>query len=152
MRGYIFEAVLSPDEEGGYDVAVPDLPGCFTHGDNRMDALAMAADAMRTYVASLLLHEDSVPAPSHVECGEGEETVPVYFETDETYIVTGEVISAAEASRRLGVSAGRVTRMIDSGVLDGFRQGRRTYVTVQSVSRRLAEGARPGRPRSRASA
>lgn len=147
MGNYIYQAVLSPDEEGGYDVRVPSLPGCFTHGDTYEGAAAMAADAMRTYVASLLRHGEEPPAPLFHDPAEGESALAVCFDADEGYIVEGEVVSAAEAARRLGVSAGRVTHMLASGVLDGYRRGRRTYVTVESIGRRLADGARPGRPR-----
>ena len=152
MKGYVYRAILHPAEEGGFWVDVPALPGCVTDGDTYEEAVMMAADALKTYVAALLLDGDPVPPYQASERPDGCLAVEVYFETDESYIVTGDVVSAAEASRRLGVSAGRVTRMIDSGVLEGYRQGRRTFVTVESVERRIREGARPGRPRSRASA
>lgn len=38
----------------------------------------------------------------------------------------------------LGVSAGRITLMLDSGILQGYRRGRGTYVTVESIERRAA--------------
>lgn len=50
----------------------------------------------------------------------------------------GKTVSAAKASRMLGVSAGRVTHMLDSGILQGYRRGRRTYVTVESIEKRAA--------------
>lgn len=63
------------------------------------------------------------------------------------YIVEGDVVSAAEASRMLGVSAGRITHMLDAGVLDGYREGRRTWVSVASIEKRLSEIPKAGRPR-----
>ena len=33
MKTYVYQAVLTPDEDGGYDVEFPSLPGCFTCGD-----------------------------------------------------------------------------------------------------------------------
>lgn len=149
MRHYIYQAILAPDEEGGYDVTAPALPGLATWGATYEEAAMQAADAMRTYVASLLRHGDPVPGATVADPGPGEQSVMVYFETDADYIVEGEVISAAEASRRLGVSAGRVTHMLDSGILEGYRKGRRTYITERSVQARLASGARPGRPAAR---
>ena len=81
----------------------------------------------------------------------------VFVEADESYIVDGPVVSAAQAARELGVSAGRVTHMIDAGILDGYRSGRRTYVTEASSSRaqggapatQAAPGARPWKARPR---
>ena len=42
----------------------PDLPACFTYGDTHEESALMAADAARTYVASLLKHGDEVPSPT----------------------------------------------------------------------------------------
>lgn len=50
----------------------------------------------------------------------------------------------------LGVSAARVTHMLDSGILQGYRRGRRTYVTVDSIERRIESNPGSGRPRSAA--
>ena len=147
MAYYTYQAFLTPDEDGGYDVEVPALPGCFTHGGTYAEAAEMALDAMRTYVASLLLHGEEVPTGSFEEPGPGRTPMLACFEAEAGDVVAGEVVSAAEASRRLGVTPGRVTHMLGAGVLEGFRRGRRTFVTVESVERRLASDPRGGRPR-----
>lgn len=147
MSKFIFQAILTPEEEGGYSVEFPDLPGCFSCGDTFNDAVAMGADAAKTYVASLLGHGEAVPEPQRHRCPSGAEDVMVFFETDPSYIVEGDVVSAAEASRMLGVSAGRITHMLDAGVLDGYREGRRTWVSVASIEKRLSEIPKAGRPR-----
>jgi len=42
----IYPAIFTPFEnEGGYTVEFPDLPGCVTEGDSLVEALEMAADA-----------------------------------------------------------------------------------------------------------
>ena len=150
MAKFIFRAILHPAEEGGYWVNVPALDGCFTEGNDYREAVEMAADAMKTYVASLMKHGDPVPRYERSEVPEGCLFSDVFFETDESYIVEGPVISAAQAARELGVSPGRVTRMIDAGLLDGYRSGRRTYVTEASVAARKANPKRAGRPRKEA--
>lgn len=147
MSKFIFQAILTPEEEGGYSVEFPDLPGCFSCGDTFNGAVAMGADAAKTYVASLLGHGEAVPEPQRHRCPSGAEDVMVFFETDPSYIVEGDVVSAAEASRMLGVSAGRITHMLDAGVLDGYREGRRTWVSVASIEKRPSEIPKAGRPR-----
>ena len=147
MKRYVYEAVFTPAEEGGFDVSVPDLPGCFTCGADYAEAVEMAADAMKTYVAALLADGEVPPSVEHHDRPDGCELVAVSFEADESYIVDGEVVSAAEASRMLGLSAGRITHMLDAGVLDGYRSGRRTYVTVASIEARMASEPKAGRPR-----
>lgn len=48
----------------------------------------------------------------------------------------------------LGVSAGRVTHMLDSGILQGYRRRHRTYATVESIEKRAATHPGMGRPRA----
>lgn len=48
----------------------------------------------------------------------------------------------------LGVSAGRVTHLLDSDDPQGYRRGRRTYVTVESIEKRAASHPSAGRPRA----
>lgn len=151
MEIRIYNAILTPEEEGGYGVEVPALPGCFTCGDDYEDAVMMAADAMKTVVASMAGHGEELPASQFVaaDCPEGCASVLVAVEVDASYIVEGDVVSAAEASRMLGVTPGRVTHMIDAGKLDGYRRGRRTFVTTQSIEARKAESPKAGRPKRR---
>ena len=58
---HTYQAFLTHDEEGGFDVTVPALPGCFTYGEDYEDAGRMAADAIRTYLAALLADGGQVP-------------------------------------------------------------------------------------------
>ena len=152
MGKYIYMAVLTPEEDGGYSVEFPDLPGCLTCGESFMESVEMAADAAKTYVASLLLHGEEVPAAARHAVPEGCESAYVFFETDEGYVVPGEVVSAAEAARMLGVSGARVTHLLDAGALQGYRRGRRTYVSRDSVEARMGTEHRAGRPKKAAMA
>lgn len=150
MERLIYQAILEKDEDGAYSVSFPDLPGCFTFGDDFVEAVDMAADAAKTYVAALMAHGDAVPAPSLNAVPEGAADVWVSFEADPSYIVDGPVVSAAEAARELGLSAGRVTHMLDAGILEGYRQGRRTWISRKSVEARKAEAPKAGRPKKKA--
>ena len=50
--GEEFEVLLIWDDiEPGYAVAFPALPGCFSQGADREDALAMAVDAIQCHLA-----------------------------------------------------------------------------------------------------
>lgn len=48
-----FLVVLEPAEEGGYNVSVPALDGCFTQGDTEEDALSNAKEAIACYLEGL---------------------------------------------------------------------------------------------------
>ena len=61
MSTYQYSIILHPDpEEGGYTVTVPALPGCVTQGETIEEAIAMAKDAIRLHVESLLAEGESV--------------------------------------------------------------------------------------------
>lgn len=62
MKGYQYTIILHPEPEaGGYSVTVPALPGCVTQGETLEEAIAMAKDAIRLYVESLLAEGKMVP-------------------------------------------------------------------------------------------
>lgn len=63
MRRYT--VILTPEpEEGGYSVAVPALPGCFTQGETHDEALEAARDAISLYLADLQASGEPVPEES----------------------------------------------------------------------------------------
>lgn len=63
MAKFIFEAILTPEEEGGYSATVPALPGCFSDGETYRETIFMIADAMKTWIASALHHGEVIPPP-----------------------------------------------------------------------------------------
>lgn len=54
-------AIFAGDEQYAWGVEVPDIPGCFSAGDNLDDALAMAREAIEGHLE--LLAEASEPIP-----------------------------------------------------------------------------------------
>ncbi len=50
-----FIVVLEPGEEGGFNVSVPTLDGCFTQGETEEGALANAREAIRCYLEGLAM-------------------------------------------------------------------------------------------------
>ena len=58
---YHYTVFFEPAEEGGFVVTCPALPGLVTEGDTFEDARAMAADAIRGYLESLV--KDGLPLP-----------------------------------------------------------------------------------------
>lgn len=97
MKTYVYQAVLTPDEDGGYDVEFPSLPGCFACGDTIAEAAEQAVDAASTYVAVLVRDGLAVLEPEFIEPADGGLSMMIAFSTDEGYIVEGETVSAAGA-------------------------------------------------------
>jgi antitoxin HicB len=48
-----FNIVLEPAEEGGFNVSVPALDGCFTEGDTEAEAMENAKEAIFCYLEGL---------------------------------------------------------------------------------------------------
>ena len=62
MSKKTYTAVFHPESEaGGYSISFPDLPGCYTQGNDIDEALRMAADALGLYLYTL--KEDKMPFP-----------------------------------------------------------------------------------------
>lgn len=147
MNKYIYEAVLTPAENGGYDIVVPDLDGCFSYGENYFDAIGMATDAAKTWIASALYDKASIPRHTHHEIKAGQILITTCFEVDESYVIEGEVVSAAEAARMLDVSPARVSQMIKAGQLDACRDWTGTKVSLASIKKWKSSPHPAGRPK-----
>lgn len=48
-----FNIILDPAEEGGFNVVVPALDGCYTQGDSEEEALINAKEAIICYLEGL---------------------------------------------------------------------------------------------------
>lgn len=64
-----YSILLKPslDPEEGCLAMVLELPGCFTAGDTREEALALLDDAMRLWLESSLEHGHPIPEPQVLE-------------------------------------------------------------------------------------
>ncbi len=62
-----YTVILVPEEESGYSVEVPALPGCYTQGETREEAIAMAKEAIELYLESCKAHNEPILEESGVE-------------------------------------------------------------------------------------
>ncbi|GHT72548.1 hypothetical protein FACS189456_1370 [Bacteroidia bacterium] len=53
MNQKMYKLHLFAEEEGGYTVIVPSLPGCITYGETIEEAIEMSKDAITLYVEEL---------------------------------------------------------------------------------------------------
>jgi len=60
-REYEYTAFFEANENGGYTVTIPSLPGLVTEGKNLEDARDMAKDAIRCYVEGLKKAKQPIP-------------------------------------------------------------------------------------------
>lgn len=62
-----YTVVLEPQNEGGYTVTVPALPGCISEGDTFDEAIENIRDAITGYIESLKKHGQPIPVEMSVE-------------------------------------------------------------------------------------
>jgi predicted RNase H-like HicB family nuclease len=62
MRTYTI--VVEPEQDGGYFVTVPALPGCFTRGNTLDECRERAVEAIGVHIAGL--EADGEPVPEKV--------------------------------------------------------------------------------------
>ena len=61
-----YKIILRKEDEGGYTVFVPSLPGCITYGETVDDAILMAKEAIELYLEELEDRGEFVPDDSNV--------------------------------------------------------------------------------------
>lgn len=74
-REIAYTVIYDLNENGGYTVTVPALPGLVTEGRTLEEAKAMARDAITCYLGGLI--KDGEPIPSELEVLHETVTVPI---------------------------------------------------------------------------
>lgn len=63
---YVYPVIFT-HEADSISVAVPDLPGCYTFGDNLVNAIEMARDAISMWLCDAEDKNEQVPESSNIE-------------------------------------------------------------------------------------
>jgi len=58
-----FQVIFTPEEEGGFTVTVPALPGCISYGKDLTEARAMIVDAIQGYLTTLKKYDPDFEQP-----------------------------------------------------------------------------------------
>lgn len=136
MKRFIYEVTIGHDESGFY-AYVPDLEGCFGGGDTLEEVYSSIIDGLETHIESLVVYGMDIPKATFGNKPSEGETISVvsfYINAD----VVGGYVSATEAAKILGVTKARVSHMIRDGILEAYRKDSSTYVTKNSIEKRLA--------------
>lgn len=130
--------------EGQWCIAPFGFDGA-TQGEDVSDACESAADWLRETILDCMMDGRALPAPKFNNRLQ-HDGVRVVVSVDVSLDQVARM-SAAEAARELGLSRPRITAMVNSGKLDGWREGRNLWVTRASVEARKAEAPKAGRPK-----
>ncbi|MDR0221424.1 MAG: type II toxin-antitoxin system HicB family antitoxin [Lachnospiraceae bacterium] len=64
MAKYVYPAVFTREDCGGYSIHFPDIAGCFTQGEDMEDGLDMANDALCLMLYHMEEKSANIPLPS----------------------------------------------------------------------------------------
>ncbi len=79
-----YPAIFTPLEDGGFDVEVPDLPGCGTCGDDLPEAILMAEDAASMWLWDAENKGEPIPPAAPAAAAEAPRFISyVIADTDE---------------------------------------------------------------------
>jgi len=133
MKKYI--ALFEYDENGGYAVTFPDLPGCASAGDNYDDAYRMAHEGLALHLDGLTLEGYPIPEPRTLERIQAEWEDWAEWEKNYKFLVVP--ITALPVSEK----SVRVNVMLPEGTLyriDAVSKNRSAFLT-SAAERMLGE-------------
>lgn len=67
MAKYVYPAIFTLEEEGGYSIRFPDIENCFTSAATLEEAMEMANDVLCLMLYELEQKGAAIPAPSAVQ-------------------------------------------------------------------------------------
>ncbi len=65
MSKYIYPAIFQEQNNGGYTVVFPDIPGCITQGETIDESIEMAEDALCLMLYDAEVSGEAIPKPSN---------------------------------------------------------------------------------------
>jgi len=64
MAKYVYPAIFTREDDGGYSVLFPDIESCYTGGDDMSDAIEMAEDVLCLVLYDMEQAGKVIPPPS----------------------------------------------------------------------------------------
>lgn len=147
MEKYLYEAILTPNELGGYDVVFPTL-GIITQGDTVSDAAFMAQDLLATWIASLLKDGEEVAQVDTFghDTPDGAISLGIVVCVDESS-ASDDYMTVQEAADVLDVSTPRIYAMVRDGVLSSEKVGTSRMISAADVMDYFNNPRSSGRPK-----
>jgi len=139
---FAYPAHFERELDGRYTVTFPDLPDAITQGEDRDDALAMAADCLAETIGARIVDRADIPAPSPPEPEQVRVAVPVHVAVKGALYVAmkEEGMSMSDLARVLKGQHLQVRRLLDPGRASSMKRidaalsalGRHVCVSLES--------------------
>jgi antitoxin HicB len=126
-----FPVTLTPDDDGGFVVAFPDIPEAITQGESKEDALNMAQEALETALEFYFEDRRTVPEPSKPKRGQSVVELPASLSAKILLLneMIRQDIRPIDLARRLNTTPQEVNRLTDlrhTTRIDGIDKALRT--------------------------
>ena len=82
MEKLFYPAIFHKAEDGGFWISFPDLPECFTEGDDMKQAYEMAVEALGLALVNRKEEKEEIPMPSEIDKIQNEDGIFVVIEFD----------------------------------------------------------------------
>ena len=103
MKNYI-ALIETGDKKTAWGVVFPDLPGCFSAGDDYDDAIKNAHEALAFHVRSMKENGEPIPEPRSLERIKAEWKDWLEWKNNYDFIVTSITLLAAHKTEKVLVS------------------------------------------------
>jgi antitoxin HicB len=107
---------LTPDaKDGGFVVSFPDLPEAITQGENELEGLEEATDALGEALAGRIRRGDEIPQPSQLRRGQRSVApTPLMAAKAALYLqLRASRLTRSDLARVLGCDVREVRRLLD---------------------------------------
>ena len=129
---YAYPCELATDDDGTLVVTFPDVPEAITGGQDRTEALRLAADALAVALAGYVHDQRDIPEPSSAADGQELVSVPAVAAAKLALCssMRAQRITKSELARRLGSSASAVDKLTDPDRSSSIAQVQKALVAV----------------------
>jgi len=146
---FIYEATITK-EDGYYHAEFEDIGAAYADGATFEEAIQAAAETLKLVLAEYLDTGLLLPKPKFQLSSVDVTRVAIAVDVTQEFIEQSKCVTASEAANMLGLSKGRITNMINSGVLQAVPYGNDRLVTLASINNRINNPRGAGRPRKEA--
>lgn len=144
---YVYDGVITHEEDGSYFINFPAFDGCFSDGATKEIAIIEGAKILRLLIADYVDRGEKLPDYKHETNGD---VACIAVDVDSSFIQETKCMTVTEAANELNVSKGRVSQMLNSGILQAVNTPNSRLVTIASINKRKSEKHAAGRPKKTA--
>ena len=146
-----YEAVIVPNEFGGYQVGCPDLmPDASWPAGSEPEAAAIAASVIAYHVCRCVRRNEPLPQTFYGhEAPAGGLVMSISVDVDSQEGLLPGYCTVAAAAEMLNVTTSRIRALARAGRLDSRKHGGLWFISTDSVKDRLEHPRKPGRPSKR---